>query len=201
MRYPRSQALTRRHPYRSRGPTIGTFRARQPCPACACICKGRVSVCVCMSLGYRMPVERLYIYRRGMTNACALQVRRATPFACASRARSLAILAADQLSPDRRWSSWFCNGDSGDADRRQGLLPFHRLGQVTRNSTCCASRCTTRVDHCYRHRSPHPPPNKAAHDRRGSNIRDLHCIQFASAQLGRLPLILVARTAPRNVSP
>jgi hypothetical protein len=41
-------------------------------PGCACRYKGRVSVCVCRSLGTSMPVERLYIYRFGATNACAI---------------------------------------------------------------------------------------------------------------------------------
>ena len=66
-------------------------------PAGVCTYKGRVSVCVCRSLGYQMPFQRLYIYRCGTTNACALTGEKGDP-------RLPAPLAPD------RWQFWMQSG-------------------------------------------------------------------------------------------
>ena len=110
-------------------------------PAGVCTYKGRVSVCVCRSLGYQMPFQRLYIYRCGTTNACALTGKKGDP-------RLPAPLAPD------RWQFWMQTGwqsdrqrrirlrprDRGTSDRRHGLLPFYRLNQTARNSQDGATR-------------------------------------------------------------
>jgi hypothetical protein len=66
-------------------------------PAGVCTCKGRVNVCVCRSLEYQMPLQRLYIYRCGTTNACALTGEKGDP-------RLPAPLAPD------RWRFWMQTG-------------------------------------------------------------------------------------------
>jgi hypothetical protein len=124
-----------------------------------------------------MSVERLYIYRRGATNACALTDEKGDSHLPAP------------VAPDR-WQFWmqtsrhptedglhgFAIGDRGDADRRQGLLPFHRLGQAARNSRCPASRNTASVDHWHRHRRLLHCPIKPRSKCTANDIRDTHGI-------------------------
>ena len=95
-----------------------------------------------------MPLQRLYIYRCGTTNACALTGEKGDP-------RLPAPLAPD------RWQFWMQTGchqtdnalydfaleTAMNSDRRQGLLPFHRLNQTARSSQCRATRNTKIVYH------------------------------------------------------
>jgi hypothetical protein len=58
----------------------------------------------------------------------------------------LAVLDADQPSPDRGRRIWLWPGDRGDSDYRQGLLPFHWLNQAARRPRCRAIPNTTRAN-------------------------------------------------------
>jgi hypothetical protein len=95
-----------------------------------------------------MPLQRLYIYRCGTTNACALTREKGDP-------RLPAPLAPD------RWQFWMQTGchqtdnalygfalETAQAQiAARGVLPFHRLNQTARSSHCRATLNTKILNH------------------------------------------------------
>jgi hypothetical protein len=110
----------------------------------------------------------------------------------------LAVLDADQLPPCRGRPSRLRNGDCGDADRRQGLLPFHRLGQAARNSRCRASGNTTSINQCHWHRHLIHHSIARSHPRAPYGVRDAPRFQTAYTPLLKPAQAETVRSAPRT---
>ena len=112
-------------------------------------CKGRVSVCVCMSEVPACPSNVFTFTAAARPTLSRLQVKRTT-LVCPPLSRlSVGSSQSYQRLPHRERRLRLHSKDRGGSDRRQRLLPFHRLNE--------AARCPRwRASHLARSRSSVP---------------------------------------------
>jgi hypothetical protein len=87
-----------------------------------------------------MPFKDFTFIAAGRLMLARLQARRASPV-CLRRSRLIVGgfgCRPAVTGPTTPYTA--CPGDRDDSDRRQELLPFHRLNQTARNSQCRATR-------------------------------------------------------------